>query len=306
MKKAIIIGIITVAIMGGLIYVGFKHEDDIYRYYQYDVLHVKDNIEYQKNDYYKKQNYSFVQNTEDFIAKDKNHLKNIFYTIVNSGNSKFTFYCDDSYKTCTKDVVEFVKNKPYLSSLNDFVHPYNSFTDLTANYDKFGKITVKVNYLYSKEEITELDVLVKQIIDKNIKAKMDEKKKIKAIHDYIIKNSKYATDDYRKKHPDQSFNKATDLLKNKYGLCSAYADTMAIFLNELGFDNYKITNESHIWNLVKVKKKWLHLDLTWDDPVTKNGKDKLENMFFLIDSKQLKKLKVEKHNFDKEMFKEAN
>ena len=306
MKKAIIICLLTLLVMGSLIYFGFKHEDDIYRYYQYDVLHVKDNIQLEKNEYFKKQNYEYVQNTEDFIAKDKNHLKNIFYTIVNSGNKSFTFYCDDGYKTCTTDVVNFVNDKEHLSSLNDFVHPFNSFTDVTANYDKFGKITVKVNYLYTKEEINETLVIVKQIIDKNIKNKMDDKTKIKTIHDYIIKNSKYATDDYRKKHPDQSYNKAIDLLKNKYGLCGAYSDTMAIFLSELGYDNYKITSTSHIWNLVKIKKKWLHLDLTWDDPVTKNGKDKLEHMFFLIDNKKLKKLKVEKHEYDKEIFKEAN
>ena len=305
LKKSGIILLITFIIVGILIYIGFKHEDEIYRYYQNEVLHVRDGITIDKNKYYKKQNYEFVQNTDDFVAKNKDHLKNIIYTIVNSGNKKFTFYCDEGYKTCNADIVSFIKDKNTLSSLNDFVHPYNSFKDLTANYDKFGKVTVKVNHVYSKQDITETDVIVKKIIDKNIKDKMKDKDKIKVVHDYIIKNGKYATDDYRKKNPKMSFNKANDILKNKYGLCSAYSDAMAIFLNELGIDNYKITSDSHIWNLVKIDKKWLHLDLTWDDPVTKDGKDKLEHMFFLIDNKALKKLKVEKHEYNKDIFKEA-
>ena len=306
LKKIIIILTITIVVVLSILYIGYKNEAKIYLYYRDNVLHLKDNIKISKNEYFKKQNYSYVQNTEDFIAKDKNHLKNILYTIVNSGETKFTFYCDDNYKECNKDIVALVKDKNLLSNLNNFVHPYNSFKSLNASYDNYGKVKVKVKHLYTEKEIEETNKIVDKVLKEKTNDKMDNKKKIKAIHDYIINNGKYATDDYRKKNPDQSYNKAIDILKNKYGLCGAYSDSMAIFLNELGIDNYKITSESHIWNLVNIDKKWLHLDLTWDDPVTKNGKDKLEKMFFLIDNKQLKKLKVTKHDYDKEVYKEAS
>lgn len=270
------------------------------------MLHLRDNIEISKNEYYKDEDYSYVKNTDDFIAKDKDHLRNILYTIVNSGNTKFTFYCDDNYKECNKDIIDFIKDKTTLSSLNDFVHPYNSFESLKASYDNYGKVKVRIKHLYSKEEINETNEIVDKIIKEKTNDKMNDKRKIKVIHDYIINNGKYATDSYRSKHPNQSYNKAIDILKNKYGLCSAYSDAMAIFLNEFGIDNYKITSESHIWNLVNIDNKWLHLDLTWDDPVTSNGKNKLEKMFFLINNKELKKLKVEKHNYNKGVYKEAS
>lgn len=289
-----------------MLYIGYKNEGNIYKYYRDNILHLRENIEISKNEYYKDKNYSYVQNTDDFIAKDKDHLRNILYTIVNSGNTKFTFYCDDNYKECNKDIIDFIKDKTTLSSLNDFVHPYNSFESLKASYDNYGKVKVRIKHLYSKKEISETNELVDKIIKDKINNKMNDKKKIKVIHDYIINNGKYATDSYRGKHPDQSYNKAIDILKNKYGLCSAYSDAMAIFLNDLGIDNYKITSESHIWNLVNVDNKWLHLDLTWDDPVTSNGKNKLEKMFFLINNKELKKLKVEKHNYNKGVYKEAS
>ena len=303
-KYAIIL-VITLIVVSVLLVLGFKNQDKIYRYYQNNILHVREGITINKNDYYKKQDYKYVQNTNDFVAKDKNHLKNILYTIVNSGTANFTFYCDENYKNCNKDIVEFVKDKDKLSSINNFVHPYNSFESLSAHYDKFGKVNVKVKRLYSEEEISETNKVVDEIIKKNINDKMSDKKKIKTIHNYIIKNGKYATDNYRKKHKDKKFNKALDILKDKYGLCSAYSDAMAIFLNKFGIDNYKITSESHIWNLVNIDKKWLHLDLTWDDPITSNGKDKLEDMFLLIDNKKLKELKVKKHDYNKEIFEEA-
>ena len=90
-----------------------------------------------------------------------------------------------------------------------------------------------------------------------------------------------------------------------YGLCGAYADAMAIFLEKLGIDNYKVASDSHIWNLVKLNNKWLHLDLTWDDPIMSDGSNKLEKLFLLIDNKELKKLNVEKHNYNKNIYIEA-
>ena len=80
---------------------------------------------------------------------------------------------------------------------------------------------------------------------------------------------------------------------------------MAIFLNKFKIDNYKIASESHIWNLVKLNKKWLHLDLTWDDPIMPDGSNKLEKTFLLIDNKQLKKLNPTKHNYNTNIYKEA-
>lgn len=80
---------------------------------------------------------------------------------------------------------------------------------------------------------------------------------------------------------------------------------MALFLYKFDLDNYKIATDSHIWNLVKVGNEWLHLDLTWDDPITENGEDKLEIYFLLIDNDRLEELDTGEHEFNKEIYKEA-
>lgn len=56
-------------------------------------------------------------------------------------------------------------------------------------------------------------------------------------------------------------------------------------------------------------EKWQHIDLTWDDPTTSNGKPILIHDFFLIDTSELErisnKLKNNQHVFDKNIYIEA-
>ncbi len=301
----IILIVITLVIGGAFLYIQKNYKDEIYLYYRDNILKVRENIKINKNEYFKNKNYKYVQNTNDFVAKDKNHLLNIFYTIINSGQETFTFYCDDSYTNCKQDIVSLIDNKDTLSSINNFVHPYNSFEKVSTTYDDYGQIDIKVEKVYSQNDILLINKKVDEIINKEIKNNMNNKQKIEAIHNYIINHGKYATDKIREKNKDKQYNKANDILLDGYGLCSSYADAMAIFLHRFGIDNYKIASDSHIWNLVNIDNKWLHLDLTWDDPITTDGKDKLEKLFLLIDNKRLKDLKVKQHEYDKNIYKEA-
>ena len=300
-----VIILITLMIIGGFFYLGYYHQDEIYVFYRENILKVKENIKLEKNEYYKDKDYSYIQNTNDFIAKDQKHLFNIFYTIINSGTQNFTFYCDDNYKECTNDVIKLVSDKEILSNINNFVHPFNSFESINASYDEYGQIDLKINKVYTEQNIIEVNNKIDSIIKSKIKKGMTNKQKIKTIHDYIINNGKYATDEIRKKYPNRSYNKANDILIDGVGLCSAYADAMALFLYEFNIDNYKIASNTHIWNLVKINNKWLHLDPTWDDPVTTTGIQKLEDIFFLLDDDELKELKVTQHNYNKTIYKEA-
>ena len=80
---------------------------------------------------------------------------------------------------------------------------------------------------------------------------------------------------------------------------------MAIFLNKIEVPNYKISGEDHVWNLVYLDGKWLHLYLTWDDPVISNGENILLDKFFLITTDELKALNTGYHDFNEEYFVEA-
>ena len=133
---------------------------------------------------------------------------------------------------------------------------------------------------------------------------MTTRDKIKTIHDYIINNTDY--DELKTKNiNDETYrsNTAYGVLIQGYGICSGYADTMAIFLNELDIENYKISNETHIWNLVYINGVWKHLDATWDDPISEFNANR--DTYFLISYDELTKLNDDTHSFDKSVYKEA-
>lgn len=282
----------------------YNYKDKLYKFYN-KLFYQEEITKITYNDYYKNNDYLYVQNTTDFRAKNNDHLKNIFYTIINSGVSSFTFYCNDNYKECLTDVEKLANDQTKLSNINNYVHPFNSFKKIYVTYSDKGKITVKIDKTYTDEEITELNSKVDNIIKEVINEDMNTNAKIRTIHDYIINNSNYANDEMIKDNPN-IYNKATGNLLNKYGLCSGYADAMALFLERFEVNNYKIASTSHIWNLVKIDDEWLHLDLTWDDPIASDGKDHLEILFFLIDDNRLKELNVEQHDYDKNIYMETS
>jgi len=76
---------------------------------------------------------------------------------------------------------------------------------------------------------------------------------------------------------------------------------MAIFLDKLNIANYKISSEDHVWNLVYINDKWLHLDLTWND----TDDSYYQTLYFLIDNSELFKYDKDNYHFDDNFYIEA-
>lgn len=259
-----------------------------------------------KNNEYKiiNDNYSYISNTDNFVPTTRQDILNIIYTTLNSGWDEFTFYCPLEYKECVDDVIDITNDDGILSNINGFVHPYNSFKSIETAYNTQGKITLNVHKIYTDEMIKEINKVVDKVYMEELNISMSEEEKIKAIHDYIINNSKYDSDRING-ITRYSSNTAYGNLIEGYGICSGYTDAMAIFLNKMNIPNYKISSDKHIWNLVYINGKWLNLDLTFDDPITSNNEDVLQHDYFLIDTNKLLSLDKNEHTFDYNVFKEA-
>lgn len=262
----------------------------------------------EKNAYYKDYDYGFVQNTTNLYATTKQDVLNIIYTTLNRGMEKIIFYCD--YEGCQEDVNNLAKNKKTISSINNLVHPFNSYSNIYFTITSYDKITIKVKKQYSDSETLLINNKLNQITSSLFNENTSEYNKIKLFHDYIIDNTTYDESVTSENQSDTNSNKAIGLLFEGKAICSGYSDTMAIFLNKYNINNYKISSDDHIWNLVYINNEWKNIDTTWDDPITSDGKNVILDDFFLISTNELiqkeKKLEKNSHNYDTNIYIEAN
>lgn len=265
------------------------------------------------NKYTKDKSYKYVELTNDYVPYSYQDLLNIYYSAINNGWDQFTFYCPSEYTKCIEDAEAISGDELILTHLNNYIHPFNSFTNVKTSMKESGEITITIFYLYTDEQILAIENRVDSLIKALIKPDQDDYEKIKTIHDYIINHANY--DVIRNEQTTSPYNSyiAYGPLFEGYATCNGYTDLMAIFLTKLGFDNYKVattpneisySSTGHIWNAVKLNNEWLHIDLTWDDPVSDDGKDYLFHTYFLVTTEAMHEAdkggtSIEEHNFNK-------
>lgn len=268
-------------------------------------------IEINKGEYSKELNYEFVQITDDFSAKNYQHLLNIIYTILDSGNDEFSFYCDDTYKECLDTINDLIveNNDSILSDINNYVHPFYTYENIVIMTNNYGKVTISLEKQYSQEEINYINEQLNLIEDATTKDLDNTSDKIKAVHDYIINNTKYdmarADNMNSPEFTNSRTHTAYGLLHDKKSLCGGYSDLMSIYMHRLNIKNIRISGNNHVWNLVELDG-WKHLDATWDDPVTNTGENMLLHDYFLITTDELRKADEIEHQFNKDIYIEAN
>lgn len=127
------------------------------------------------------------------------------------------------------------------------------------------------------------------IINKIISPDMDDVEKVKAVHDYIVINTKYDVEGYEKNDlSPSSFTEEGVLIKGK-AVCQGYAEAFQLFMELLNIKSKivtgtdKITGIGHAWNMVSLYDKWYHIDTTWDDPLPDQESRVQYNYFLLRD-----------------------
>lgn len=287
----LVIGFLSIII---LIIVNYNKEtinEYIYKYKN------KDNyIIANPNQYFIDSDFKFVKNYTDDV-NNKEELLNYIYYVINTGEKKANGTCSKEYTNCLNDFKEISNNRELLSNLNNYVHPYNSFKYIIFKSNSYGEFIIEIEHTYNETMINEINLEVDNFMRNNINSNQNTIDKIRIIHDFIINNT-----DYDENAEDMSKN-AYGVFKNKKAVCSGYADAVSIFLNSLGIKNYRVSNDTHIWNLILVNGKWVHLDATWDDPISNQNITSYN--YFLIDTNKLISLNDNEHHFDRNVFMEA-
>ena len=298
-------GLVTFSLMLILLVLLLYNEQSIVQYLNETILHTYEKIVIEKNEYFRPSNFMFVQNTENHLVSSKQEIYNNFYSGINSGEDSFSFYCKHDYEECLDDLTDIASNRDLLSHINNFTHPFNSFKQVETKFEAFGKVTIILKKNYTKEERDKLNIEVERLSKELFSENNTIKYNILQAHNYIINKSKY---DSNKISGTSIYNsdKATGPLFEGYAICSGYTDSMQLFLEELGINNYRVASEKHTWNAVEIENKWYHLDLTWDDPVAVGlpDLDLLEHEFFLISTRDLINFNTGEHSFDQDIYKE--
>ncbi|CAM3986657.1 transglutaminase [Paenibacillus alkaliterrae] len=131
-------------------------------------------------------------------------------------------------------------------------------------------ISFEARYRESKEQTAVVDREVKKALAAILEQDMNDHEKIKAIHDWIVTNVEY----------DQSLTHYTAYAAVIRGeaVCQGYALLGYKMLKEAGIPvliaEGTVNTGEHAWNMVQLDGRWYHLDLTWDDPITKPAEGK--------------------------------
>jgi len=152
-------------------------------------------------------------------------------------------------------------------------------------------VSPKVDPLISDSvpQIKEYYSKAKSIISKIIKPGMTDLQKEKAVHDYIVNNTRYDKINYNKGTvPDKSYSPYGVLIKGT-AICEGYAKATALLLNMAGIESMVVSGGGHAWNIVKIDGKYYHLDTTWDDPVSSSGENILRYDYFNLSDEEIGK-----------------
>lgn len=183
-----------------------------------------------------------------------------------------------------------------ITGVDSIISSWNSLSDQST-------ITLTVKYRYSRDEFETRKVHAKEAINKarqiaasRIKPGMSDYNKEKILHDYIINNTRFDYENYLAgKIPDYSYEAYGCLVMGK-AVCQGYSNAMKLLCDLSAVDCRVVTGEArngnvwegHAWNMVRIDGEYYHLDVTFDDPVIKNGVDALTYYYFNLPDSEMK------------------
>lgn len=135
------------------------------------------------------------------------------------------------------------------------------------------------------------DEKAEQILDHIIKEGMTDFEKEVAIHDYVVNNTRYDYENYKRDTIPYESHTTYGVLVKKVGVCDGYAKAMKILLNKAGIRCRIITGKTnegwHAWNIVKIDDVYYHVDATFNDVHTDTGVEVLSYAYFNIPDKEI-------------------
>ena len=222
------------------------------------------------------------------LANEEEDFDQTLYTKVKQHLNNYETKFNVEYKGNTKDI------ERHLQAIMEKVreedtYVYENITKWKATYTytkNKAKIEFTIDYLTTAMQENYVTKEIKRIAKDIVTLGMTNIEKVKAVHDYVILNTKYSTETIASQYTTYS------LLTEGKAVCQGYALFMYRMLQELGIEVKYVKGhaggELHGWNLVKLNEHWFHLDATWNDPMP-DSNDQVRYKYFLLSDKDIAK-----------------
>ena len=140
---------------------------------------------------------------------------------------------------------------------------------------------------------------IMQNVEKNTASVIAEAKTLKTdyeraklFHDWIINRTDYIANEEK-----YTWRLDGPIVYAK-SVCEGYSKAFSYLCQSVGIECVCISGIAngggHMWNMVKIDGKWYHADVTWDDPLTSDGRPVLRYNYFLISDAKIR----EDHTID--------
>ncbi len=153
------------------------------------------------------------------------------------------------------------------------------------------------NYTLNKNEYIDAVMTAARDIATKASAYQTDYDKMKFVHDYLVDNVTYdhfCSDKDSKTKPQvtsQQSHTVYGALINDLAVCDGYAKTYQLVMNMLGIECEYIDGDAgggHAWNFMKLDGKYYWMDVTWDDPDSKELVHSTRYWYFNVDDATLR------------------
>lgn len=258
-------GILFVFMILGAIYL--YRNTKILDFILYEKTVVIDKKEYENNYYFNKLN-DIEKEVYAYVAKSTKELQE--EVRIKTTNTK-TITTTELQSNINKALEAYRYDYPeifYLNSTYEIkisTNSYNHIINIILDYTITDVEKIKQKQVLMEERVQEI---ISTIITKS----MSDYEKEVAIHDYLTKNIKYYNYGDINSIPSEMHN-AYNALVNNEAVCDGISKAFQIIMNSLGIECITVggilDGVSHAWNIIKIKNKYYHVDITSDKYTTK-------------------------------------
>lgn len=172
---------------------------------------------------------------------------------------------------------------------NPYMFMFDSCTLMTVGYANY----FEPKYLMTAEEYDMLRQQTEQKADSILSAlpETGDYEKQLYLHDSVINACSYSDTD------TAAEANATGVFINSKAKCSGYAKAYKLLLDKAGIpcvlisgyaEDYDGNGTNHMWVATQTDGVWSYTDITWDDPVTDNGKNLCRRVYFCMSEDMLR------------------